>query len=266
MSAMNPTVTNADSNQSGIHVAHPLDRYRSLHLWMIAPMVLMQLGIGMDYWGKFPGIDWSIHVHYWTATAWYGYLVLQPWLATRGRMAAHRTNGMIGLFIAGGVVFTALSMMARTVGVAELSLNEPERFGPFVPEFFYGVAALEVAMMILFGAAIVMSILRRKQIHEHAWWLISTVFLIMASALGRGIQNVFILFQIDRWPDIDLMPPAYLTQALILMMILAAAWKYRKLRHPATYLAVGMNVAMLFVFQLGSLPWIQAAMRSVFTD
>jgi hypothetical protein len=265
MSAVNPTVTAADPAERGIQPAHPLNRYSSLHLWMIVPMILMQLGIGMDYWGKFPGIDWPIHVHYWTATAWYGYLIAQPWLATHGRMAAHRTNGMIGLFIAGGVVFTALSMMARTVGVAELSRNEPDQFGPFKPEFFYGVAALEVAMMFLFGVAVVMSILRRKQLEDHAWWLIVTVFLIMASALGRGIQNVFILFQIDRWPHISLMPAAYLTQALILVMILAAASKYRKLSHPATYLAVSMNVAMLFVFQIGSLPWLQALLKSVFT-
>ena len=84
-----------------------MSKYRTLYLWMIIPMVLMQLGIARDYWGDFTENTWAVHVHYWCATLWYAFLVVQPWLATHGRMELHRTNGMIGLFLAGGVAIGA---------------------------------------------------------------------------------------------------------------------------------------------------------------
>ena len=61
----------------------------------------------------------------------------------------------------------------------------------------------------------------RKNIESHAWWLISTVFIIMM--------------------------PLYLTKVLILAMIVAGAWKYGKLKHPATFVALAVN---LFIFLL----------------
>lgn len=211
-----------------------MHRYANLHWWMLVPMLLMQLGIYEDYWGDFASNAWSVHVHYWTGTAWYGYLILQPYLATRGRMAAHRTNGMIGMFLAGGVCITALAMLHRDLANARNAAEHADRFGPFEPWFFMGVAAVELVMMVSFGAAVVMSILRRKQLENHAWWLISTVFLIMMPALGRGVQNAHVALHQDEFPAIDIMAPIYLTQAIIVTLTLLAAWHFEKLRHPAT--------------------------------
>ena len=149
-----------------------MERYRTLHLWMIVPMILMQAGIFEDYWGDFARNAWSVHVHYWTGTVWYLYLILQPYFATHGQLARHRTNGMIGLFLAGGVCLTALSMMHRDIATAERSAQNAERFGPFEPWFFYGVAAVEIVMMSAFGFAVIQGVLRRKELESHAWWLV----------------------------------------------------------------------------------------------
>jgi len=70
-----------------------MKKYTNLYLWMLIPMLLMQLGIFRDYWGDFTENAWSVHVHYWTGTIWYLYLILQPYFATHGKMALHRTNG-----------------------------------------------------------------------------------------------------------------------------------------------------------------------------
>ena len=78
---------------------------------MIIPLIIMQFGIFMDYWGDFSDNTWSVHIHYWLGSIWYLYLIIQPYFATHGRMDAHRTNGIVGMFIAGGVGFSALSMM-----------------------------------------------------------------------------------------------------------------------------------------------------------
>lgn len=227
------------------------ERYKTLHLWMLLPMLFMQAGIFRDYWGDFTDNAWSVHVHYWTGTVWYLYLIIQPYYATHGKMAKHRTNGIIGMFMAGGVCLTALSMMQRDIATTQKAAELPERFGPFQPWFFFGVAAVEIVMMTAFGFAVIKSIIHRKKIESHAWWLISTVFIIMMPALGRGIQNLYVALNIKSWPKIDIMFPLYITQVIIIGMILLGARKYQKLKHPATYLAIGINLFILLMEPIG---------------
>ncbi len=224
-----------------------MNKYKTLHIWMILPMIVMQMGIFRDYWGDFSENAWSVHIHYWTGTIWYVYLIIQPYFATHGQISQHRTNGIIGMFLAGGVCLTALSMMHRDIETTQKALATPEQFGPFQPWFFFGVAAVEIVMMTAFGFAILKSIIHRKEIENHAWWLISTVFIIMMPALGRGIQNVYVGMHIKEFPNIDIILPIYYTQILIIGMLLIGAWKYDKLKHPATLLALGVN---LFIFML----------------
>jgi len=230
---------------------------------MIIPMVLMQLGIFMDYWGDFTENACSVHIHYFTGTLWYFYLIIQPYFATHGQLEKHRTNGIIGMFLAGGVCLTALSMLHRDIVTTENAQAMPDRFGPFQPWFFFGVAAVEIVMMTAFGFAVIMAIIRRKNLEDHAWWLISTVFLIMMPALGRGIQNVYVEFYSENWPNINIMTPVYFTQLLIIFLLLLAAWKYGKLRHPATYLAVGVNLFVFVLEPLGRSEAVQSFLKAV---
>lgn len=250
---LNEGISNITNENVAIKKALPpkLNKYKSLHLWMLLPMVIMQLGIFRDYWGDLTDNAWSVHVHYWTGTIWYLFLIIQPYYATHNQIAKHRTYGIMGMFIAGAVCFTALSMMHRDIVTADLAAANPQRFGPFKPWFFMGVAAIEIVMMTAFGYAVLKSILERKNFDSHAWWLISTVFIIMMPALGRGIQNVYIGMNIAAFPNIDIMIPLYISQVIILIMLLAGAWKYNKLRHPATFLAVGINIFCFFLEPLG---------------
>lgn len=230
---------------------------------MIIPMILMQLGIFRDYWGDFFENAWSVHVHYWTGTLWYMYLIIQPYLATHGKLDKHRTNGIIGMFLAGGVCITAFSMMHRDIVTTQNSLQMPDRFGPFEPWFFFGVAAVEIPMIIGFGIAVINSILKRKQLEDHAWWLISTVFIIMMPALGRGIQNIYVDRNINDWPNIDIMMPIYFTQLIIISLVILAAWRYGKIKHPGTYLAVGVNLYTCLLEPLGRSEIIQTFLKTV---
>lgn len=238
-----------------------MEKYRSLHLWMIIPMLFMQFGIFSDYWGDFRENAWSVHVHYWTGTVWYIYLIIQPYYATHGKLTKHRTNGIIGMFIAGAVCLTALSMLHRDIVSAEMSLVQRERFGPFEPWFFFGVAAVEIVMMTAFGFAVIKSIIHRKQLENHAWWLVSTVFIIMMPALGRGVQRVHVAMQRESFPDIEIMPSLYFSEGLIMSMLLLGAWKYGKLRHPATWLALAVNVFNLFLEPIGRSEAVQSFLK-----
>ncbi|WP_350290098.1 hypothetical protein [uncultured Croceitalea sp.] len=243
-----------------------MEKYKSLHLWMIIPMVFMQFGIFRDYWGDFTDNGWSVHIHYWTGTIWYLYLIIQPYYATHGQLVKHRTNGIIGMFLAGGVCITALSMMFRDITNANDAAQFADRFGPFEPWFFIGVAAVEIPMILAFGYAVIMGIVHRKNLESHAWWLISTVFLIMMPALGRGIQNVYVFKNLEDWPNINIMGPTYFTQFLIISMILIAAWKLKKLKHPATYLAVAINIYTCFLEPLGKSEMVELFLRTVIRD
>lgn len=223
----------------------------------------MQLGIFKDYWGDFTDNAWSVHIHYWTGTVWYLYLIIQPYFATHNQMDRHRTNGIIGMFMAGGVCLTALSMMNRDIVNAQNALAKADQFGPFQPWFFLGVAAIEIVMMTAFGFAVIKSIIHRKQLENHSWWIISTVFIIMMPALGRGTQNVYVGMHAKQWPDINIMQPIYYTEIIIIVMILLAALKYKKLTHPATYLAVGVNLLNCLIEPLGKSESIQAFLKSI---
>ena len=242
-----------------------MDKYKSIYKWMIVPMIVMQLGIFADYWGDLTQNAWSVHVHYWSGTAWYFFLILLPYFATHGQLPRHRTLGIIGMFLAGGVCLTAIGMLHRDMASAEQSLADPARFGPFQPWFFYGVAAVELAMMTAFGYAVIKSIIHRKEIENHSWWLISTVFLIMMPALARGLQfaAIGLVYGGRVTPEVDIMSPVYLSQLLIIAMIVAAAWKLGTLRHQATYLAVAVNLFVLLLEPLGRSAWIEAFLKAV---
>ncbi|HQZ97980.1 MAG TPA: hypothetical protein PLP21_16790 [Pyrinomonadaceae bacterium] len=240
-----------------------MNKYKNLHKWMIIPLVVMQLGIFMDYWGDFSENAWSVHVHYWTGTAWYLFLILQPYYATHGQIVRHRTLGIIGMFVAGGVCLTALSMMYRDFASAQNSIANPERFGPFQAWFFYGVAAVEIVMMTAFGYAVIKSIIHRKEIENHSWWLISTVFLIMMPALARGIQFAWIGINFSDWPNVNIMTPVYIGQGLLIGMIVLAAWKFGTLRHPATYIAIGVNLFVCLLEPLGRSATVVAFLKAL---
>ena len=229
---------------------------------MIIPMVVMQLGIAYDYWGDFSDNAWSIHIHYWSGTIWYLYLIIQPYYATHGQLEKHRTNGIIGMFLAGGVCLTALSMMYRDIQSVQNAIAFPERFGPFKPYFFYGVIALEIPMILAFGYAVIQSILKRKQLENHAWWLISTVFIIMMPALGRGVQ--FLQIAMNGFTlDIDALLGLYIANSIIICLILITAFKYKNLKHPATYLAIGVNIFNYFLEPIGKSEGVQQFLETM---
>ena len=240
-----------------------MSKYKEIWKWMIVPMVIMQLGIFMDYWGDFSENAWSVHIHYWTGTAWYLFLIIQPYFATHNQIERHRTVGIIGMFLAGGVCITALSMLHRDIVTTEKALENPERFGPFQPWFFFGVAAVEIVMMTAFGYAVIKSIIHRKEIENHSWWLMSTVFIIMMPALGRGIQLAYVALNADTMPNLDIMFPLYITEFVILGLLLLAAWRFKTLRHPATYLAVAVNVFNFLLEPLGRSESVQMLLKAM---
>jgi len=243
---------------------NPLERYKSIWLWMAIPLIAMQATIFVDYWGDFARNTWAVHVHYWIATAWYILLISQPWLFSRGKMDAHRTWGIFGIGIAGAFAFTSISQLNRDIVYADFVIANPGAIGPFDPWFFMGIMFAEIILISAFIGAIIMAVIDRKSIQDHAWWLVSTVFIVMFPAMGRGLQALFIaIYGFDPNIDIVVMVPIYVGQVLIIMMTIGVAAYLKVFRHPATYLAVSANLAVFLMEPLGRSQFLQDLARSI---
>lgn len=241
-----------------------MDKYKTLWLWMIIPLIVMQASIFVDYWGDFSSNTWAVHVHYWVASAWYLLLISQPWLFAQGKMQAHRTYGIFGIGLAGGFAFTSVSQLNRDIGYADFVLANPSAIGPFDAWFFMGIMYAEIILISAFIAAVIMAVIKRKTLQDHAWWLVSTVFIVMFPAMGRGLQALFIaVYGFDPAIDIVVMPPIYIGQVIIIAMTLCAAAYLKVLRHPATYLAVAANLAVFLMEPLGRSEFLDALARTL---
>ncbi|MEM6858843.1 MAG: hypothetical protein AAF559_13335 [Pseudomonadota bacterium] len=237
--------------------------YKSLWAWMIGVMVIMQAGIFMDYWGDFTRNTFAVHVHYWNATAWYVFLIAQPWLFSKNRIDAHRTWGMIGLLMAGAMILLSVSQLFRDIIYANFARDNPGDMGPFEPWFFFQIMMIEMVLISAFAVAVIMAIVKRKSPTDHAWWMTSTAFILIMPALGRGIQNVWIgIYGFTPENKSALTTPMYLCQFLIIGLTLLFAWRFGKTRHPATWLAIGANGALFVMEPIARSPAVQEFFRT----
>lgn len=113
-------------------------------------------------------------MHGLSATAWYVLIIFQPWLIHNKPAKYHRNLGIIGVFLAGGVVFSALLVMPHQV------VNN------FLPDVLkYGFSFGDLCALSGFSICVLMGVLNAKKTRVHARWLISTVFWILLPATAR---------------------------------------------------------------------------------
>ncbi|RZW12558.1 MAG: hypothetical protein EX260_12295, partial [Desulfobulbaceae bacterium] len=92
-----------------------MNKYKNVHLWMILVFVIVFLGFARGYWSNFSEESFGHHLHMFSSLMWFGLVMTQPFLATRGLLKSHRRNGMIGLFVAGLAVASAALMMPANI-------------------------------------------------------------------------------------------------------------------------------------------------------
>ncbi|MGI9543699.1 MAG: hypothetical protein ACR2MX_10600, partial [Cyclobacteriaceae bacterium] len=194
-----------------------------------------------------PDERWMHHVHALSAMCWYALLMVQPYLATHGKIKDHRTLGIIGFLLAGATAWSAIAILPMDV-----EFGDNGGFGPEFPgEFFYGIVSVELIMMLAFVVAVIMAILKRKNTEDHALWLITTVFYIMHPGLGRGVMAV--MFATNSFTT--LMTPISIAAALILLGLIVIGYRMKKLAHPAILLGIVVNIPTFFTYQLGQQSW-----------
>lgn len=235
-----------------------MEKYKQLYLWACLPFIIVQAGIFSYYWPKFSDVFWEIHIHYWLVSAWYLLFIVQTYLISRKKLDNHRLFGMLSFVIAGGVIFSAISILDLPLKLAATYTSE--RPGPPIA-FYYGTLIIEFILALAFALAIVKSIIHRKDIHEHSWWLICSLFYLMVPALGRGM----IVFWRSILPPESFSPafPLISTELVYISLFLAFAFKFGKLRHMATYIAFGLVIVRALRIPIGSSETVQAFLNQV---
>lgn len=235
-----------------------MESFKNLHFWLIIPFLIVQITIFSYYWPKFTVQTWEIHFHYWLVSFWYLLIIIQAYLAVKGKLADHRTLGILGFLLAGGVIFTGLSILDIPLKLAD-SYN-PNRPGPPVA-FYYGTLVIEFISILAFAYAVYKSIIHRFNLAEHSWWLIASLFFMMAPALGRGM--IFLWRKILAPENFHPLMISASTELIYLSLFFLFAWKFRKIKHLATLIGVLLVFIRFLRIPIGSSETVQEFLKAV---
>lgn len=229
-----------------------MDKYKNLHLWLLIPFFIAVLGFMRSYFLNFTSASWGNHVHGITATIWFIFVVIQPYLATHGQLKRHKMLGRIGIFLAGAVFASALVMIPENIRFAQTD------FDPIVaPDYFlYGVSLFDLVAITGFAVSVIMAIVKSKNLDEHAIWMISTVLWALMPALARFALTFLLI------TGGELMSFAHLAMITTPAILITAGIIMYKLKrwHPAMIAVIIGHISVYLIIPLGrNQTWIDIA-------
>lgn len=234
-----------------------IQAYRHLHLWLGLGLLIALIGFTPTYFMRLGEATWFQHLHGISATLWMAILVLQPWLATRGKLQRHRRFGIVALVLAGMVVASGLAVLPFNIENAVGGDTSP--LAP--PAFLYGISFVDLLTISGFLLAVLMATLSIRAIDDHVIWMASTVFWVMIPALARMIAFALILtIGFDDWSLLDVV---FWTAFPILAVLLYLMYRLKR-AHPALVLAAIGNATALVVEPLGNSSTWRAICETVF--
>ena len=229
-----------------------LHQYRNAHLWMIIPWIIIIIAFTPQYFMTWSTEPWPYHLHALSAMAWFALLLIQPYLATHKKLRQHRFWGMIGLFLAGAVVFSALSIVPTNVFIGAVDGGQPF----FPPSFFYGLVFTETIQVLGFGLAVIMAVINSKKADEHAIWMVSTLFFGFMPAWARFVMFP-LLFLDEQRQWMDAQTCLNIGIPIFILVVVLIGYRLKKLKHPAIVLSIIFIFIMLFTMPIGELEWYQ---------
>lgn len=236
--------TGPPARQKAETAAGGIQAFRHAHRWLVIALVLTVLGFTPPYFLKLAEANWQQHLHGLSAMLWMLLVVVQPYLATHGRLAIHRQIGRIALILAGVVVASALSILPANIENAVS--GETSVFVP--PTFFYGITFLDLVVITGFAVSVAMAAHKVRQPAEHAWWMIASAFWVLTPGLARFFAfSMLFTVGVEGWTLTDIV---VLTAFPVLAVL---AWLMMRLRraHPALLLAFFGNCSAFVVAALG---------------
>ena len=103
--------------------------------------------------------------------------------------------------------------------------------------------------------------MHRKNLLEHAWWLVASAFYMMMPAVGRGM----IVFWRSILPPEKLKPVLVVVSAelIYIPLFLVFAFKFGKLKHQATLIGLLLVVVRLIRVPIGSSEAVQSFLKTL---
>lgn len=227
-----------------------INLFPKAHLWLLIPFILTIAGFYLSYWSRFTEAPWRQHIHGLSATAWYLLVILQPWLIHNKPASYHKKVGVIGVFLAGAVVFSAFQVMPFQV------VND------FLPDVLkYGFSFVDICALAGFSICVIFGVLnaKNKNINVHARWLISTVFWILLPATARLVYFPM-LNAYDGNPPITYIQTVYLSCIItavipLLFMMYLDYKKEKKVYKPYLFTLAGISFYTLALAPMGKWQW-----------
>lgn len=227
-----------------------LNQYRNAHKWMLIPWIIIIIAFTPQYFMTWSTEPWPYHLHALSAMAWFALLLYQPYLATHGKLKQHRLLGMIGLFLAGAVVFSALSIVPTNVFIGAVDGGQPF----FPSSFFYGLVFTETIQVLGFGLAVIMGVVNSKKTDEHAIWMLSSLFFGFMPAWARFVMFP-LLFLDEQTQWMDAQTCLNIGIPLFILVVVLIGYRLQKLKHPAIILSILFVFIMLFTIPIGEIEW-----------
>ena len=224
-----------------------MKKFPKAHLWLIIPFLIAFTGFYFTYWSKFSEARFVQHLHGLSATAWFVLIIVQPFLYQKSKMNLHRILGTIGLFIAGGVVFSAMQVIPNNLKLENISEN-----------LRYSFIFADFVFVFGFSYSVIMAIIYKKDVDIHARYLISTVFWVMLPALSRLIYFPLLISYGFPTP-ISFLQCVYIAGGSILLvlciLILLDFLKEKKLYRPYLLVTLTTLVVLLSWNYFGYAEW-----------
>jgi hypothetical protein len=230
--------------------------YPKAHLWLLIPFALTIAGFYISYWSRFTEAPWRQHMHGLSATIWYLVVILQPWLIHNKPPRYHKKLGIVGVFLAGAVVFSALQVIPYQ------TVND------FLPDVLkFGFSFGDLCALTGFSICVIAGVWHARSINIHARWLISTVFWILLPATARLLYFP-LLGAYDGEPPITYLQAAYICYAVttlvpLLYLIFLDYKKEKKLYTAYVFTLIGVTFYTFAIGPMGKWQWWIDICRSV---
>ena len=215
------------------------------YLWAIIPFIIIISSFYPSYWTKFFSVPFRYHVHGLTATCWYILVIVQPYLYQKNNLQLHRKLGLFGLFLAGGVVFSALQLLP----FISSNPNIP-------PSLVNGILFIDFVALGGFVISVYFGIRNVKDTRIHGRWMVATVFWSLLPALIR-----FLNYPVGKIINLNMSftEMVYLTNGLVFLSIgLIMFDDYRKekvIYNSYSFIAIVMVIISVAYSYMIEAPW-----------
>jgi hypothetical protein len=190
-------------------------------------MAVAFLGFAPTYWlpmakGSFPAMP-VVHFHGLLFFAWTLYFVLQTWLAASGRIARHRTIGMIGVSLA-----TAMTIFGFLVAVN--AMKRSAAAGLTDEGIAFAIVPLSGILFFAVVFTLAVAATRRPETHKRL------MLLAAISLLDAAVARWFLTFLAPPGPPGPPPVPVTIAPAFVAYLLLVVAivfdWRTRGRPHP----------------------------------